>query len=1127
MAAFEDGSKLVQRIRDQRAKPGREPLPEAPTNDLLDSLTLGPMLVRGHYDHDVKRFGEQYTCGDSQAREQMKDVLINLQMRLIIALRTVMMDEMELDFDALQTASDDGRVNTGVCLGQLSQRLSSNLQAQAHYPTHRVSSYASSSTSASALTLPVSSSLRYANSRSTQSSVTFPSPPKSESLPDRTKSVVIQLPSPLSPSPPPPASLSASRPPSSASAPSSEPQEEHEQEQEPLQIEAVEPSHVSTSEEVPAVEGEGILSESVPETSVDQSSAVALDQPSPDEMDMENAKRKSTHVLASDDRSMLLLFPQPGGHPILTTALEKTPEEDEVTPKHKEPETQARWTHRSTGSRDRFSPDDYQDENMNNDDSQYSKKAGRHYSPSIKTNGSQYSHSTIYDMYHQQQQQQPQQPQQQPPPATASPEVERSLSGISSSSSSSASSSRSSRAQSTPTKSVTSHSSGPLNHSSPEYVRYLQENSRPPRAQASFESPTPADKQRGKKILGKFHAAPQDIPYRPPGRLPRHVAVNPPHPPPDNVDKAVVVTTAAPPKNGGWHIHPPSRSSSSRPHQAVAAAVEVDAPHRHIYKNSPSPYGPPRRPLPPTPPPALPYVAASASASALASASASVPNFHHPNMSRPFSPTSNPLPALDFELDLGLDLNLNLSTTTTRPTSATQAFPFPDPHPPPPPTIPPPPRPDGTSVPRKRSHSTAATTTSRSSSSVQTTVTAVATPMPVNTEYPLTLPSEHNLLGFCKGAFRLQIGLATKAFVPANRPVGYASMIPYWRCSKCNFEGPVHMSTVMVPGSDRGKIRKKKQQNQHQQQQQQPSWRPVKEFDPKIRIARSITSGMNWDGGGSNMNGHGHGHGHNGEVVAPIAVRYKWAFLAKCHVPLKGMVPFDTVQGHMGEVGSFACIFCAVEGRARGWVTDPAAETNNRNGHDKDHDHDHDQDHDDGINRDSNGSASDMTFSSSTSSSADVPTPINNGSTSGTPKSKSRIRTKISLMKIGRSRETKHAAAVEADEETSSIPIPPIPPLPPPSTTRPSTRPTTATSISKSNMNSGSNSTMNMNMTPTFGNVASFMAHLDQVHRREDGWPNPEVQARFHCVVGRVAGAEVEEEGWEINLMPLELDSRF
>ncbi len=178
IAAFDDASKLVVRIRDQR-KNGDRALPEEPTRDLLDSLALGPVIVRGHFDHDFRRFGEPYACGDIQARESMKDVLINLQMTLIIALRSSGMDDVDLDFDALQTASDDCRVNAGVCLGQLSQRLSDAAKAQAMYPPNSMGY-----SKRSGLVSRTAPSLAYSSSRSTHSSNYAPRTP-SDGLSER------------------------------------------------------------------------------------------------------------------------------------------------------------------------------------------------------------------------------------------------------------------------------------------------------------------------------------------------------------------------------------------------------------------------------------------------------------------------------------------------------------------------------------------------------------------------------------------------------------------------------------------------------------------------------------------------------------------------------------------------------------------------------------------------------------------------------------------------------------------------------------------------------------------------------------------------------------------------------
>jgi hypothetical protein len=160
-AAFNDGAKLVTRIRDDRADSDRS-LPEDPTRDLLDSLQLGPLLVKGQYDRDLKRFGEPVACGDAKAREQMKDVLINLQMALIISLRGVSMDDGDIDFEALQQTSDDCRTNAGVCLGQLSQRLSDTAKAQAMISETEVTLLPEPQQ-------PKHASLAYSSSRSTRS----------------------------------------------------------------------------------------------------------------------------------------------------------------------------------------------------------------------------------------------------------------------------------------------------------------------------------------------------------------------------------------------------------------------------------------------------------------------------------------------------------------------------------------------------------------------------------------------------------------------------------------------------------------------------------------------------------------------------------------------------------------------------------------------------------------------------------------------------------------------------------------------------------------------------------------------------------------------------------------------
>lgn len=701
--------KLVERIRDQRIKSNDGLLPEEPTRDLLESLALGPVIVRGHYEHDLKRFGEQYACGDIQAREQMKDILINLQMTLIITLRSVYMDGMDLDFNALQTSSDDCRVNAGVCLGQLSQRLSDAAKAQAYYPQHI------SYSSGSSLMPPMSPSLAYSSSRSTHSSVAFPAP--------RTPDAMTEHFVDLSISPP-------GHPPG---------------------VDRKMSVAFGSSQEPPQLQSSG-LSRPAADS---QSNVLFVGVHRVDEADDMSMRRRSSQALASDD-NILLLFPQPGGPPILSPRPGEEPDRASFVSSGKNSQagspdvSRAPSSHRNPHSRDRFGPDDYGE--------QVARRDGR-----------QYSHGTIYDMYH--------------PPT---PEKAAALN----------SNSYSQRAQAS-------------NHNTLEHVRYLQENSRPPRPQPRSDSlNAPTKMNHDPEYYRRSSRAPTDT----------------------------------------------SATSHYQPRSTVSIAAPLELHHD------------PRCPLPQSPNQVSPTVFSPADrASSIHTIASSAPS-------------------------------VSASTNTGR----------------------------------------------------------------------LTLPTDKNLLGFCKGAFRLQAGLERKAFSLANRPAGYSGMVTFWRCEKCNFEGPVHNSVGIAEGKKKGK--------------------PERSFDPRIRISAS---------GG---------------------VRYKWAFLARCHVALKGIVPHDAPASRDGGFGSFGCIFCCAEGKNRGWFEGGSHPGINPGGSIK-----------------------------------------GNGS-----------------MRSGHTANTANTA-IKVDTASSQA-------------------------------------------TPIFGNVASFMQHLESVHRPQDGWPNAEMVGRFKVVVGRVAG--VDEDGWEVNFLP-------
>lgn len=97
----------------------------------------------------------------------------------------------------------------------------------------------------------------------------------------------------------------------------------------------------------------------------------------------------------------------------------------------------------------------------------------------------------------------------------------------------------------------------------------------------------------------------------------------------------------------------------------------------------------------------------------------------------------------------------------------------------------------------------------------------------VSTNPKLFLPSEaNNFGGFCKGAWRLQIGDRKKAMDDRQRPGGTFNRVAYWKCTRCDFEG---------------------------------------------RMAQDMKGQKSTDS----------------RVVQADGIQYRWEFLFKCHVPQK------------------------------------------------------------------------------------------------------------------------------------------------------------------------------------------------------------------------------------------------
>ncbi|KAH8689950.1 hypothetical protein BGW36DRAFT_432915 [Talaromyces proteolyticus] len=118
ITAYRDGLDLLNRLKDERAD--KHAANSKALDELTSSLTQGPII---------------YTRGDPVVREQLKEIIINLQMTLLTNLRiSLANDTIEIELDALRAASDNNRVDSSMALCQLSQRLASTVTTPAPPP---------------------------------------------------------------------------------------------------------------------------------------------------------------------------------------------------------------------------------------------------------------------------------------------------------------------------------------------------------------------------------------------------------------------------------------------------------------------------------------------------------------------------------------------------------------------------------------------------------------------------------------------------------------------------------------------------------------------------------------------------------------------------------------------------------------------------------------------------------------------------------------------------------------------------------------------------------------------------------------------------------------------------------
>ena len=904
-AAFQDGAKLVTRIRDDRADSDRA-LPEDPTRDLLDSLQLGPLLVKGQYDRDHKRFGEQLVCGDAQAREQMKDVLINLQMALIISLRGVSLDNNDLDFEALQQTSDDCRTNAGVCLGQLSQRLSDAAKAEAMM-----------SESDLALPTPKYASIGYSSSRSTRSTHSSGRDPRTppQSVHD---DYAQHAPSNASTIRPPPKERRRAN--SSASKRGYQPKRPT-----TPQTQRVATTHPPTERRLRGVPSQEVLTPPDEETlrvirngyidaqhAVDQNIIARASNGTRADSGYASAslasRRKPGYGVSMASSKSNASSHHTSNHPMperlphrtkfggissqtmsyasrdsqdeygmSTLDDPTTSEEDDILSLRRpsshalgmdeheilsptiadfqiRPESSARSYVVSLPDADLHDPhspisvvsEGEEDEETDDPESPEMLHA-RTYRPGVNERHGRYElddstptlapgefgHATVYETSRIR-------PAESNLPAPRFRQQPRqdSLSRL-----------RESRLITTNDLAAGRNTPQRSNEEIQATLRQAEARARHYRnrpgqlqhSESVRESTSPyANREYDPRMQHVGHMQQQ-------ARVPRHLADLPLPPPPGNERRPDSRGKVRAPQ--GYKVFP---SPPAGPRGAPAPPPDTALPPppgrgpKWLAEAQSTGFRPPASPgLPPTP--------ASTSAPDLRPTAPAVKP-SEPEISA--LPEDGPGPS---EKDHDSPPATAISKTSTNSSGQRMVK----------------------VVPMHMAMYGGVYTGAPVSKKPKYINKPIAPPLP-NT-MPLTLPTEKYLLGFCKGAHRLFLGL-DKSMKINSRPVGLAGNMHFWVCNKCHFQGPVSSVSKMVPVGRKGK--EKLIQD--------------KIYDPNPRP--SPIRGLDGETGG---------------------VRYKWVFLAKCHVPLKAMteeLAMGAGAAGKGEWGGFGCLFCAAEGHSRGWT---------------------------------------------------------------------------------------------------------------------------------------------------------------------------------------------------------------
>lgn len=129
VAAYNDSLKLLHAMKKKKHRRG-----QSTESKLESSLKLGHSEILARWNMNAAQLGKRYEDGDITSRENMEEIFIKVQEKLLNQLRASVENNSSLDVNAALLVSDLGRARTIFVLQELYQRIAVTISAPLSLP---------------------------------------------------------------------------------------------------------------------------------------------------------------------------------------------------------------------------------------------------------------------------------------------------------------------------------------------------------------------------------------------------------------------------------------------------------------------------------------------------------------------------------------------------------------------------------------------------------------------------------------------------------------------------------------------------------------------------------------------------------------------------------------------------------------------------------------------------------------------------------------------------------------------------------------------------------------------------------------------------------------------------------